>query len=125
MKEIIKEECPSCDVHDYCSIHNPEPLENKEEQYKEHHKGKTTACLCSDCIEYANHLFDTAHSTPQTPEWEEEFDKTFVREDGLMDKYYDDKFMAEAIKSFISKKLSQAEERGRRRVIEEIKNLIK
>lgn len=58
--------------------------------------------------------------TPQTPEWEEEFDKTFVREDGLMDKYYDDKFMSEAIKSFIAKQLSQAEEIGRKEERERI-----
>lgn len=34
--------------------------------------------------------------------WEEEFDRKFVRDDGLMDKYYYDKFMATYIKQFIS-----------------------
>lgn len=40
--------------------------------------------------------------------WIEKFNKLFVRDDGLMDKYYDDGYMADAIKFFISETILSA-----------------
>lgn len=41
--------------------------------------------------------------------WIEKFNKLFVRDDGLMDKYYDDGYMADAIKFFISSTILSAQ----------------
>ncbi len=129
MKEIIKEECPSCDVHDYCSLHNPEPLENKEEKCRCEQDTCKEDCTrnhtchvywCKKCkperytaIEQEAINIDT----PQTPEWE-----TKIREDykGILNQE-----QIEATIEYWKSLISQAEERGRRRGIEEIRNLIK
>ena len=54
--------------------------------------------------------------TVQANTWSDEFDKKFVRDDGLMDKYYcegkEQDFMATAIKNFISSTLAEEYKRG-------------
>lgn len=47
---------------------------------------------------------------PPKPDWQTEFRKKFVRDDGLMDKYYFEDFMADAIIDFFAKKINEVVE---------------
>jgi len=89
-------------------------------------KNETT--YCDDCGGKAIY-YQMGQSTQEPMEWANEFDKEFVREDGLMDKYAYDKdgdsvFMATAIKSFIKSQIKQAEERGQREERQFILNIL-
>jgi len=113
-----------------CKHCNPqEPIEENncicKQPLRTTTKNKTT--YCDDCGGKA--IYYQMGQSPQEPmEWANEFDKEFVREDGLMDKYAYDKdgdsvFMATAIKSFIKSQIKQAEERERERIMKEIESI--
>lgn len=60
-------------------------------------------------------MSNASKGKPQANEWEKEFDERFVRDDGLLNKYYCDKndeqyFMAEAIKLFFHSLLQEQRE---------------
>lgn len=103
MKENKEEVCPNCDIHSHCSLHDPELFEDMMD---------TPQTIESPSVPMAR--FADNISPPQTSKWEE-IAKEIVGKWGYEEEYWW-KPIAEA--------LSQAEERGRRRGIEEIKSLV-
>jgi hypothetical protein len=68
-------------------------------------------------------------SPPQEAEWEKEFDKKFVRDDGLMDKYGFDEhgeqdMLAPIIKSFIRQLLQEQKKKFKEALGEELTKLL-